>query len=222
MEHAPLWGALDIDSKAKYLGLVIGPGRGTASWTAPSQKFLDRATLWGKLGLGLLHSVEAYQVFVASVMMFVAQLDPLPADFLALEGRACRVLFPGPKNWISTGFLKDMKTAFFLEELPDLQFSSVAARARVATHEDALHGGLRVQHCARALRRVMHAADNSFRVDRFGNWLKGNFLFSLEAAADTVRQREQHLQLAYRGPPHPGLTGLASSGHQAPTQWHRS
>ena len=79
VEHAPLWGALDIDSKAKYLRLVIGPGRGTASWTAPSQKFLDRATLWGKLGLGLLHSVEAYQVFVASVMMFVAQLDPHPS-----------------------------------------------------------------------------------------------------------------------------------------------
>ena len=84
---------------------------------------------------------------------------------------------------------------FFPKELPDLQLSSVAARARVATHEDALHGGLRVQHRARALRRVMHAADNSFRVDRFGKWLKGSFLFSLEAAADTVRQREQHLQL---------------------------
>ena len=173
---------------------MIGPGRGTSSWTSPSQKFLDRADLCGKLGLGLLHSIEAFQVFIASVMMYVAQLDPLPPDFPSLEGRACRSWLPGPKDWISTGFLKGMTTAFFPKELPDLQLSSVAARARVATHEDALHGGLRVRHRARDLRRVMHAADNSFHVGRFAQWLKGNFLFSLEAATDTLQKREQHLR----------------------------
>jgi hypothetical protein len=34
-QHAPLWGALDIATSAKYLGYLVGPGRATSSWILP-------------------------------------------------------------------------------------------------------------------------------------------------------------------------------------------
>ena len=55
----PLWGALDISPTAKYLGFYVGPGRADKSWNAAATKFLDRAEIWGKLGLGLYHTIDA-------------------------------------------------------------------------------------------------------------------------------------------------------------------
>ena len=85
---APLWGALQIEGKAKYLGFIVGPDRGEDSWTSPSVKFLDRAKVWRSIGLGMLHTMEAYQVFISSVLSFIAQLDELPPSFSVLEKNA--------------------------------------------------------------------------------------------------------------------------------------
>ena len=43
----------------------------------------------------MMHTVEAYQVFIASVATFVAQLDPVPDTFVEVEKRIVRKLFPG-------------------------------------------------------------------------------------------------------------------------------
>ena len=45
----------------------MGPGRGHFSWQTPIRKYLDRARLWGKLGVGTLLTLKAYRVYVASV-----------------------------------------------------------------------------------------------------------------------------------------------------------
>ena len=79
--RAPLWGAIGIADCAKYLGFYVGPGRGTRTWDTIMNKYLERAAIWSKLGAGFLHSMEAYKVFIASVIMFCAQLDALPPDF---------------------------------------------------------------------------------------------------------------------------------------------
>ncbi|CAK0868643.1 unnamed protein product, partial [Prorocentrum cordatum] len=92
IREAPVWGVLLIQDKAKYLGMVVGPGRGTSSWDAPCKKFVDRAVLWGQLGAGLLNTFVAYQVLVSSVVMFVAQLDPLPCSRDAIELQSARVV----------------------------------------------------------------------------------------------------------------------------------
>ena len=181
-ELAPLWGAVIVDSKAKYLGFYVGPGRGLLSWEAAFKKFIERARLWGTMGLGLFHTVDAYRVFVASVLMFVAQLDPLPPDFGDFETRACRTLFRGPPGWMTTGFLKGMKSAAFPIELPDIRAGSVAARARVAVHENATHGGLQIARRARSLRLHMASAGGHFCPAYCGAWLRSCFILSLESA----------------------------------------
>ena len=94
-----------------------------------------------------------------SVMPLVAQLDPLPESYLALEKSACSALFPGPNDWISTSFLTCLKLTGFPKELPYMQAMSIAARARVATHDDTRHGGLQVQKCAHLLRRNLQSAE---------------------------------------------------------------
>ncbi|CAK0847085.1 unnamed protein product, partial [Prorocentrum cordatum] len=120
IREAPLWGALPVQDKAKYLGMVVGPGRGTSSLDSPCKKFVDRAVLWGQLGVGLLNTFVAYQFFVSSVVIFVAQLDPLPCSFDAIELQACLALFRGSEDWFSVDALKDLKSMSFAMGFPDV------------------------------------------------------------------------------------------------------
>ena len=88
---------------------MLGPERAEHSWDAPLQKYLDRARLWGRLGAGLFLTGMAYTIYVASVLMFIGQLEPLPRSFPDFEKRACAALFPGPGNWITVPALKGLR-----------------------------------------------------------------------------------------------------------------
>ena len=178
----PYGGALTVDSKAKYLGFYVGPGRGSLSWETALKKYIGRARLWGTMGLGLFHTVDAYRVFISSVLMLVAQLDPLPPQFDDFESRACRSLFRGPPGWMTAGFLKGMKIAAFPIELPDIHASSWAARARVAVHENSAHGGLQIARRARSMRLQISSAGGHFCPAYCSAWLSSCFIFSLDSA----------------------------------------
>ena len=69
---APAWGGVAITDAAKYLGYYVGPGRGASSWDGPFRTYQERARLWGSLGFGMLLSLEAYSVYIASVLLFVS------------------------------------------------------------------------------------------------------------------------------------------------------
>ena len=179
-----------IKDQAKYLGLILGPGAGDDSWTAPLAKMLDRAQLWGALGPGVFHTCAAFQVFVASVVMFVAQLRPLPATFSAAETKACSKLFPGPREWASAEFLIQLRDLGFPCELMDIRCASIAAKARVCHYEDAQQGGLRVRRRARQLRHRMHCTLRELLPASIERWLESNTLFVLEAAEERVHELE--------------------------------
>ena len=78
---------MEIADSAKYLGFYVGPGRRLKTWEAALQKMVDRAEVWGQLGAGMMHTIEAYRVFIVSVIAFIAQLDSLPADFPLVRRR---------------------------------------------------------------------------------------------------------------------------------------
>ena len=105
-ESAPLWGQIGIENTAKYLGLYVGPGSSSLSWLAPMRKYLDRAKVWGAAGLGMCNNLDAYSVFIVSVITFVGQLIELPAEFQATEDKAIQLLFPGPRHWRNGDILK--------------------------------------------------------------------------------------------------------------------
>ena len=52
----PAWSNLSVRYSGKYLGFVIGPGAGSASWTKPLDKFASRAREWASLNLGLFYN----------------------------------------------------------------------------------------------------------------------------------------------------------------------
>ena len=148
---APDWGGVRIASSAKYLGFYVGPGKGDSSWREPLQKFLDRARQWGKLGLGMLLSLQAYQVYISSVLQFVAQLEPLPINFRNIERSATQALLPGPTAWMLPTCLKDAAYFHFPVALVDLFAISLAAKVRVVRFDNVAQGGLLVHSRAARL-----------------------------------------------------------------------
>ena len=124
MTSGPYWrqkhpsgGGIKIAAAMKYLGFMVGPGRHVDAWTTPLQNYLERARFWGSRGAGMLTALQAYRVFVASTLQFVAQLEELPPDFLGVEERAVRQLFPGPRGWMSAACAKDLHAIPFPEQL---------------------------------------------------------------------------------------------------------
>ena len=70
----------------------------------------------------------------------------------------------------------------------DIPGAALAARARVAVHEDARHGGLRVEEHSWQLRGIYESADNVPAAFVDSGWIKGCFLLSLADVLATVRQ----------------------------------
>ena len=122
---APGWAACPIAGMAKYLGFQVGPARGQASWSAPFRKFKERCHIWGSLGAGMFLTMKAFQVYIATVLLFVAQLEPLPSAYAALEAFACQALFPGPMHWTSPDLMKDLQRFGLPWQLRDVRAAAL-------------------------------------------------------------------------------------------------
>jgi exonuclease III len=187
---APELGGIGINNTAKYLGVFVGPGKGTTSWNAPLTKFDERSRTWGSIGAGMFVTLQAYQVYVASVLSFVGQLEPLPPHFKEHETKAVKALFPGPTGWMSPAALKSLKTIGFQAELPDLGTRCTAAQARTYRHENAAQGGLKIRARHKALVRRLSAFPPHFR---WRGWIENNFIYTLNAAAVKLKAAETKL-----------------------------
>jgi len=196
----PSWGAMQVSFAAKYLGVFVGPDKGTRSWTAPIRKYLDRAQQWGRLGLGLHMSIRAYSTYILSVLMFVGQLEPLPHSFDGFEATACRRLFPGPYRWIVPEVLKQLKAMHFPVELRDATAFSVAARSRVLRTENLQQGGLRVRQRRRAIQRAMNQCADENYVWAV-QWIPNLSFAHLVSADDLVQSRLDETRSAEQSVP---------------------
>eukprot|EP00972_Heterocapsa_arctica_P044404 6557034-Heterocapsa_arctica.AAC.1 len=67
MEIGGGWGQVLTRATAKYLGFLVGPGRGDDIWTKAVAKWQARARGWSGTGLGMQFSALVYNVFCASV-----------------------------------------------------------------------------------------------------------------------------------------------------------
>ena len=150
--HLPGWGAAQVRGWATYLGFTLGPDAGNRGWTKALAQYGRRAALWSQLGLGLHHASVAYNVYIASVVTFLLQLETLPPEWPALEAAAFRKLVPGPMSWILPSDLHVLGRHHGMpHDFVNLQEVSLAARLRVATREASAVGGLRISAKARRL-----------------------------------------------------------------------
>ena len=191
-QFAPGWSGLVIAAAAKYLGFYIGPGRGELSWEGPMEKFQNRAQQWGSLGAGLFMTLKAFRVYIASVLLFVGQLEELPCSYKSAEITACSMLFPGPQWWMTPDCLRELKTLHLPDELKDVESAVVAAKARVASFENG--GCLHVQERARELTALTtrSASCSLRRLAWFGKWRNCSFIFNLNRASGLVENMRRH------------------------------
>ena len=186
----PGWGAVSYQHWASYLGFVLGPDAGTRCWKAALVKYEERAALWKHVSLGLFYTVAAYNVYVASLLGFLLQLEPLPPEWPLLEERTLRTLVPGPYRWASAEDLRRLKRDFCLpQEFSNLQEVSTAARFRVYHREARAAGGLKVRENRGKLDEDIAASVFLERGGRWRQWFRTSFLHNLAAAEAHCRNK---------------------------------
>lgn len=189
VQEAPDWGGVSIAGAAKYLGYFVRPARESQSWSGPLSKYLERAKTWGKLGLGMLITLQAYQVYICSVLQFVAQLEPVPGNFLDKERQAAQALFPGPTAWIVHPCLKDARYMHLPIALMDMQAVAKAAQVRVMRCENLADGGLQVARRAGRLLENFHGDCSLGHLHWCNTWDQDSFLFHLREADYELRRK---------------------------------
>jgi hypothetical protein len=187
----------------------MGPDRGTKSWKGPLEKVTTRAEQWSSTALGLQLAAAAYTTYIMSTCTFIAQLDPLPPEWKAVELKAMRKLVPGPGNWCTARDLHLLKDGYhFPKAFPDLQITALACKMRVYHFENRACGGLQVFRRLEALKRKTAANQWMGRSVRWKEWLEGSFLQQLQSARD---------ECATKGITHRGT--LQEASRDAPRPW---
>ena len=131
-ENCLLWKNICTAAAGKYLGFFIGPGAGKDSWNKPLRKYVKRAEMWTSLHLGMYFNARVYQMFIATVLGFVKQLEACPEDLDEYHRKALRLLAPGLGTWATPADLANLQKAYHLPfSFADPQWTALAAKLRV-------------------------------------------------------------------------------------------
>ena len=99
---------VQVAATGKYLGYFTGPGKGQQSWYGAGAKMISRVRQWPWNRLGLYYAMCAYNLYASSLPTYIAQLEPYPEEFRAIEHS--RMLpwdrTPGHYHRISSGSLR--------------------------------------------------------------------------------------------------------------------
>jgi hypothetical protein len=179
----PGWGAAGVRWWADYLGFTLGPQSQGRSWRKAMAQYTSRTDLWAQLGLGLHFTSIAYNVYIASLLGFLLQLEVLPEEWESVEAAALRRLVPGPARWILPADLHALRIHHGLpHDFADMQEVSFAARFRVAHREAAPVGGLAVAPNVRRLNSLCDESEFLARGGRWRWWYKHSYYHNLNAA----------------------------------------
>ena len=188
-EWCPAWTAMHIADCGKYLGMVIGPGKGFSSWRDPIQKAWSRVHMWDWSKLGLLFATQVWNVFIISTLSFVAQLERPPPDVLANVESMLRKAAYGPGNWCSAADMQHLQRSYcFASEFKSLATVVPATMLRVACMEDRWNGGLRVCDRSRSLTGLVQGF---VRFGRYGRMYDWHRLASVHQLADNLLHLQQ-------------------------------
>ena len=91
------------------MGIWLGLGSKDFNWTDQLAKFNVRRNNWKNVGLGFHIACCVYNVFVISVLGFVAQFLEPPDALLDAEKVALRAFARGPGNWIQPSDLFNLR-----------------------------------------------------------------------------------------------------------------
>ena len=130
-ECCAFWKDIVIDSHCKYLGFVLGPGAGGLSWSKPLAKFEKAVAQWSSLKLGLFLNTLAYNVYMVTLLEYVAQLLRVDDRVVIAEQWALRKLAPGPGMWIMPADLENLTVLGHPMALRSIVHTAMASKLRI-------------------------------------------------------------------------------------------
>ena len=176
----PDWAGVPIDTKAKYLGCIIGPGKIGQEWKAPLKKFLSKVKEWDWASLGTLFARMTYNIYMLPTLMFTAQVAEVSPEVLQAGKEALRKTMPGPRQGILEEDMWNLKE-YGLKSFGSVQTSARAVLLRVLTKENEVNGGLKVNLALDQLKRVTEDPIELGRTSWWAPWLRGAIPKILEA-----------------------------------------
>ena len=177
------WALCSVAGWGRYLGFAVGPAAGDKSWDRPIQKFVQRVRDWNWSSLGLHGATLVYNILILPVLSFVAQLRAPSKAAVEAEAWALRRAAPGPGRWAVAADLWRLRSAFGLvSRFRSLQWTSMAAQARVFHLEAQAVGGLRIRRRCALLAAAERDTEFIVRRARMQQWLTTSSVRTLAAA----------------------------------------
>ena len=184
------WEQVQAATAGKYLGYYIGPGKGHQSWLGAGAKMVTRVQQWPWNRLGLYYATCAYNLYASSLPTYIAQLEPYPEEFSAIEGSCLAKAAVGPHAWALPPDLFRLKDHYGqVANFRSIKNAALAAKIRVYHYENVAHGGLQVRQRSRALRQAVDQAPYIGRYHTWKDWVDANPLFVLQQAQDDCAAR---------------------------------
>ena len=129
---------------ATYLGYMLGLEGRNLTWRKALATFEMGIARWSSLQLGLQDTIAAYSVYVASVLSFLLQLEPRPADWKTLKKRRWPSLSRAFR-WVLLSDLHQTREPGTSQNIRDLSEVQPAAKFHMLKFDAFSAGGLQVR-----------------------------------------------------------------------------
>ena len=128
-----------------------------------------------------------YNVFIFSVLFFMAQFYEPPHELFKEEEHALKRLMPGPRNWIKKDQILTLSTwGGYIRDPQSLQHVALASKYRLIVSERCFRNG----EMAKEIRALHSRVDtHTFFSDGESRWINGGILGGLLQAKEKVKDR---------------------------------
>ena len=131
-----------------------------------------------------------YTVYVISTLGFVAQLEPMPPDWVKWEEQMLRILVPGPRRWWSPADLHRLRRDFgFPHEFANAYEVARAAKLRVYAWEARGNGGIDFQSIKARIDQAVEHTPFSTGMVRRGTWAQQSLAHVVWANRNELREQ---------------------------------
>jgi hypothetical protein len=180
INHLPLWSTMELAWHGKYLGFMVGPGKGDQSWNGPVAKYEKRCHTWSQHARGMLYSMIAYNTFSISTLSYIAQLESPPGWVYERERLALRKVASGPGQWAKPEDLWHLKDAYgFAHSFKCLDWLSRAAQLRAYRWDPAFADKRGREEEAANLRQLLGCSSMPHTRVVWNDWFLRSFLLRL-------------------------------------------
>lgn len=179
VQHASGSHLFKVATRAKMLGIWIGPSADEVMWSAPLSKLAERVAFIKSSRQGLMRNILHYNVFAFSCLQFVAQCASPTKKALKAEKHARQMLTLAPWNALQHELLSQLKVIGLPGECHDLEHVALAAKFRAATFSYVFSDCVEEIEAARE-------SDDAVLMPRLDLWHRSCILATIQSARQRV------------------------------------